>query len=98
MLSNAAVPLALDLTTAKITSWAIIAVLVLIALGVLFVVRAVLTKVISVVLIFIFASAIYIQRDNLAACPKTCECTFFGIHLKIPDAQLADKCTVAVTG
>lgn len=91
-------PSALELTTAKTVSWVVIAVLVLLALGVLIVVRAVITKVISVVLIVIFASAIYIQRDNLAECPKTCECTFFGIHLKIPDQQLADKCTQAVTG
>ncbi|PRZ32766.1 hypothetical protein CLV47_12640 [Antricoccus suffuscus] len=86
-----------DVSTVQTVSVIIIGVLVLLAVAALFIVRKIVSKVITIALVLALAVAVYIERDNLAECPKTCACSFFGLKLKIPDDSLAQKCKSAVS-
>lgn len=91
--------LAVDITidTVKTVGVIIIGVMVLLAVAFAVLVKAVLTKILSVVIVLAIAVAVFLQRDNLSQCPQTCECRFFGIGLKIPDNDLAAQCKGAVS-
>jgi len=97
--ATAAPPLAalFDVSTVQTVSVIIIGVLVLLAVAALFIITKIVSKVITIALVLALAVAVYIERDHLAECPKTCACSFFGIKLKIPDEDLAQKCQDAVS-
>ncbi len=86
-----------DVSTVEAVSVIIIGVLVLLAVAALFIVKKVISKVITIALVLVLGVAVYIERDQLAQCPKTCACSFFGLKLKIPDDALAQKCRSAVS-
>lgn len=92
-------PLALDVTvdTVKTVGVIIIGVMVLLAVAFAVLAKAVLTKILSVVIVLAIAVAVFVQRDNLSQCPQTCECRFFGLELTIPNNDLAAKCKDAVS-
>ena len=53
----------------------------------LLVARFVAQLVVKAVLLAVIAGlavAVWVQRDNLAACAKTCECRFFGQEVVLP--------------
>ncbi len=96
--SNSA-PLAatFDVSTVQTVSVIIIGVLVLLAVAALFIVKKIVSKVVTIALVLALGVAVYIERDQLAQCPKTCACSFFGMKLKIPNDTLAQKCKSAVS-
>ena len=98
-IATATSPLAaiLDVGAVQTVSVIIIGVLVLLAVAALFIVRKIVSKVITIALVLALAVAVYVERDHLAECPKTCACSFFGLKLKIPDEELAQKCQDAVS-
>lgn len=56
-----------------------------IAIVVMQVVKAIVTKVLYLVIIGIAVLAVYAQRDEFKECQATCECTLFGRDVAIPD-------------
>lgn len=86
-----------DVTTVQTVSVIIIGVLVLLAVAALFIISKIVSKVIAIVLVLVLAVAVYVERDQLSQCPKTCACSFFGLKLKIPNEDLAQKCKSAVS-
>ena len=97
--TTSAAPIAatFGVSTAQTVGVIIVGVLVLIAVAALFIIKKIASKVITVALVLILAAAVYVQRDQLSECPKTCECSFFGLKLKIPDTDLSKKCKDAVS-
>lgn len=82
----------LDFNTIKTVSIIAIGILVLLALLFATIVRKVVTKVLLIVIVLGLAGVIWWQRDQLEACAKTCECTFFGQEVKLPENQFT-QCT-----
>lgn len=86
-----------DVNTVQTVSVIIIGVLVLLAVAALFIIKKIVSKVITIALVLALGIAVYVERDQLAQCPKTCACSFFGLKLKIPNDDLAQKCKSAVS-
>ncbi len=75
---------------------------VLVGLGVgvvlaLWLAKKVITKVILVVLLLGTGFVVYNQREELATCASTCECTFFNVAVALPTAA-ADGCALVNGG
>ena len=82
----------MDIDTVKTVAVIVIGVLVLLAVAMAFLVRKVVTKALTVLVLLALAVAVYLQRDSLATCAKTCACSFFGAKVQISDPVLAAKC------
>lgn len=63
-------------------------VLAIIGLVVWRVVRAIVTRMIYLGLIAALIGVLWIQRDELEQCQRTCSCSMFGQDVAIPDANL----------
>ncbi len=83
---------ALDVTTTKTVALFGLAVLVLIALAVIFIVRKIVVKLVVLVLVVAVGAAVWSQREGLADCPRTCSCSFFGYHIQLDDPTLNQAC------
>lgn len=88
---------ALDVATADTASLIGLGVLVLIALAVVLLVGKLFAKLVIVGLIAVVAIAVWSQRAELADCPRTCSCSFFGHPLEIGDPTVNDVCQDAVS-
>lgn len=88
---------ALDVDTVKTVGVIGIGVLILLAVAFAFLIQKVIVRLAAIVIVLSLAAAIYVQRDNLADCPQTCSCSFFGLKLQIPDNDLAAKCKDVVS-
>jgi hypothetical protein len=71
---------------------------VLVGLGIgvmlaLWLAQKVITKVILVVVLVGAGFLVYNQREELATCASTCDCTFFGVDVVLPTAA-ADACAL----
>lgn len=82
----------LDLNTVKTVSIIAIGVLVLLAILFATIVRKIVTKLILLVLLLGLAVVVWWQRDQLTTCVETCQCTFFGQEVTLPD-ELQQQCT-----
>ncbi len=88
---------ALDVATTETASLIVLGVLVLLAVGVLLLVTKVFAKLVVVGLIVVLGVAIYSQRTELAECPRTCACSFFGYELEIGADSVDDACRDVVS-
>lgn len=88
---------ALDVATADTASLIGLGVLALIALAVLLLVGKLFAKVAIVAVIVVLAIAVWNQRAELADCPRTCACSFFGYELEIGDPTVNDVCQDVVS-
>jgi hypothetical protein len=75
---------------------------VLVGLGVgvllaLWLAKKVITKVILIVLLVGVGFVVYNQREELATCASTCECTFFEVDVALPSAA-NDACEAVNAG
>ena len=52
------------------------------------VVRAIVTRMVYLGLIAALIGVLWVQRDELEECQKTCTCSVFGQEIAIPDAKL----------
>ncbi|WP_134323818.1 hypothetical protein [Cumulibacter soli] len=80
----------LDINTVKTVSIIVIGVLILLAILAATIIRKILGKVITVVIVLGLAVAIYWQRDSLTNCAQECQCTFFGQTVEIPENDLVN--------
>lgn len=83
---------ALDVATADTASWIGLGVLALLAVAAILLVTKFFAKVVVVAIIATLAIAIWTQRADLAACPRTCDCSVFGYQLEIGDASIDGAC------
>lgn len=88
---------ALDVATADTASLIGLGVLALIALAVLLLVGKVFAKLVIVALIVVLGVAVWNQRAELADCPRTCSCSFFGYELEIGAPTVDDLCQDVVS-
>lgn len=88
---------ALDVSTADTASWISLGVLALVAVAVLLLVGRFFAKILVVGLIAVLAVAVWTQRAQLADCPRTCACSFFGQPLEIGDPTVNDICQDVLT-
>lgn len=82
--------LGLDVETIKTVSLIVIGVLILLAVLSAVVIKAIVGKLIALVVIIALAVAVWVQRDNLTNCVQSCQCTFFGFEVEIPQ-QVKDQ-------
>lgn len=88
---------ALDVSTMETTSLVVLGVLVLLAVAVLLLISKFIVKSLVVGLIVAFGIAIYSQRAELASCPQTCACSFFGYELEIGSDSVDAACQDVVS-
>lgn len=69
----------------------------LLAVAVLVLISKVLVKLVVVAVIVVLAGAVYSQRAELADCPRTCSCSFFGYSLEIGSETVNDACQDVVS-
>lgn len=83
---------ALDVATTQTASLIGLGVLVLLAVAVLLLVTKVFAKLVVVGLIVVLGVTVFNQRAELAECPRTCACSFFGYELEIGAQSVDNAC------
>lgn len=76
-----------DINTVQTVSLIVIGVLVLLAILFAVVISKVLTKLVMIVIVLGLAVAVWWQRDQLSECAQTCQCTFFGQEVTLPESE-----------
>jgi len=75
--------------------WAIVGalgVLTVVVFWILTVVRKVLTKIVLLALMVLLGMSLWVQREGLADCVETCDCSLYGIDVEIPEDQREQFC------
>lgn len=86
------------LDTSQVKNVGILAIVVIIALGLLIVrlVTKIFTRIVVLVVVIVLAVAVYQQRDRVASAAnnaaKRCDVTFFGVHVQPHDATIRKAC------
>ena len=80
----------LDIETDNTVSLIVVGVLILLAILSAVVIKAIVGKLIALVIILGLAVVVWVQRDNLTSCVQDCQCTFFGVEVEIPQ-QVQDQ-------
>lgn len=88
---------ALDVSTMETASLVVLGVLVLLALAVLLLISKFIVKILVVGVILALGIAIFSQRAELASCPQTCSCSFFGYELEIGSDTVNAACQDVVS-
>jgi hypothetical protein len=88
---------AIDVGTADTASLIGLGVLALIALAVLLLVGKLFAKLVIVAVIVVLGVAVWNQRAELADCPRTCSCSFFGYQLEIAQPTVDGLCQDVVS-
>jgi hypothetical protein len=84
--------LALDTDQAKTLGiWIIVGVLVVGVISAL-IIRAIVGKIIALLIVVGLAAYVYVERDNIQSAVKKCDATFFGVHLTPSNPDLKQKC------
>lgn len=83
---------AVDVATTETASLVVLGVLVLLAVGVVLLISKFFVKLVVVGLIVVVGIAVYSQRAQLAECPRTCACSFFGYELEIGPDRVNEAC------
>lgn len=83
---------ALDVATTETASLVALGVLALLAVAVLILISKVFVKLVAVGVIVALGIALYSQRAELADCPRTCACSFFGYELEIGADRINEAC------
>ena len=87
----------LDVATTETGSLIVLGILLLLAVAVLLLVGKVFVKLVVVGLIVALGFAVYSQRADLADCPRTCACSFFGYELEISEETVDNACREIVS-
>ncbi len=88
---------ALDVATTETMSLVVLGVLVLLVVAALLLVSKVFVKLVVVGLIVTVGVAVHSQRAELAECPRTCACSFFGYELEIGPEVVHNACQDVVS-
>jgi hypothetical protein len=83
---------ALDVATTETASLVVLGVLVLLAVAALFFITKFFVKLVVIAAIIFLGVAVYDQRAELADCPRTCACSFFGYELEIGAERVDAAC------
>ncbi len=83
---------ALDVSTMETTSLVVLGILVLMAVAVLLLISKFIVKILVVGVIVALGIAVWSQRAELADCPQTCACSFFGYDLEIGSDSVDAAC------
>jgi hypothetical protein len=78
----------MDVTFLERMSWAVLIGLGLLMLLTVRIVSSILQKIVALVLLFGLAVTVWVYREDLDECRKTCSCSVAGIDVDFPDAAI----------
>lgn len=79
--------MSLDINTVQTVSLIVIGVLVLLAILFAAIITKMITKLVMITAVLVLAGLVWWQRDQLTECAQTCQCTFFGQEVILPESE-----------